>query len=43
MSSALAISHGSSRRYRGWVLPISAVALWWLASHMGWSQSGLLV
>lgn len=43
MSSALAISHGSSRRYRGWVLPISVVALWWLASHMGWSQSGLLV
>ena len=42
MSTALAINHGS-RRYRGWVVPITAVGVWWLASHMGWSQSGLLV
>jgi sulfonate transport system permease protein len=30
-------------RYRGWVLPVAAVALWWLATNQGWSQSGLLV
>lgn len=30
-------------RYRGWALPLAAIALWWLASAQGWSQSGLLV
>jgi sulfonate transport system permease protein len=33
----------STGRWRGWVLPGSALALWWLASHLGWSHSGLLV
>ena len=42
MSAVIAASPGS-RRYRGWVLPIAAIAIWWLASHQGWSQSGLLV
>jgi sulfonate transport system permease protein len=28
---------------RGWVLPALALAVWWLASNQGWSQSGLLV
>jgi sulfonate transport system permease protein len=32
-----------SHRYRGWVVPIVAVAVWWLASSQGWSSSGLLV
>ena len=31
------------RRYRGWVLPVTAAALWWLASNQGWDQSGLFV
>ena len=42
MSAVIAVSPGS-RRYRGWVLPIAAIAIWWLASHQGLSQSGLLV
>jgi sulfonate transport system permease protein len=42
--SALTVSRPpSSHRYRGWVVPIVAVALWWLASNQGWSNSGLLV
>ena len=32
-----------AHRYRGWVVPIVAVAVWWLASSQGWSSSGLLV
>jgi len=33
----------SGRRYRGWVLPIVIIAVWWVASSQGWSHSGLLV
>lgn len=29
--------------YRGWVLPMLALGVWWLASAQGWSPSGLLV
>jgi sulfonate transport system permease protein len=32
-----------ARRYRGWVVPILAITVWWLASSQGWSSSGLLV
>jgi sulfonate transport system permease protein len=32
-----------TRDYRGLVLPVVAVLLWWLAVQQGWSQSGLLV
>ncbi len=28
---------------RGWVLPVALVALWWLATRLGWSTSPLLV
>jgi sulfonate transport system permease protein len=28
---------------RGWVVPLAAVGLWWLASAQGWSDSPLLV
>jgi len=42
MSAVIAVNTGS-RRYRGWVVPIVAVAVWWLASNQGWSNSGLLV
>lgn len=42
MSTAIAVSTGS-HRYRGWVVPIVAIAVWWLASNQGWSNSGLLV
>jgi sulfonate transport system permease protein len=31
------------RRWRGLVLPLAAVALWWLASRLGWVNSALLV
>ncbi|WPO98112.1 ABC transporter permease [Pseudomonas sp. HR96] len=31
------------RAWRGWVLPLGLIALWWLASALGWSHSGLLV
>jgi sulfonate transport system permease protein len=41
--SSIAATHTASNRYRGWVLPIVAIAVWWLASNQGWSQSGLLV
>jgi len=37
------LSRQSAARWRGWVLPASALALWWLASRLGWSHSGLLV
>lgn len=42
MSAPIA-AHTGSRRYRGWVVPLAAIALWWLASNQGWSHSGLLV
>ncbi len=32
-----------ARDYRGWVLPVVAIFIWWLAVQQGWSQSGLLV
>lgn len=32
-----------TRDYRGLVLPVVAVLVWWLAVQQGWSQSGLLV
>jgi sulfonate transport system permease protein len=32
-----------NKRYRGWVLPIFGLAVWWLAANQGWSTSGLLV
>ena len=32
-----------TRDYRGLVLPVGAVLVWWLAVQQGWSQSGLLV
>jgi sulfonate transport system permease protein len=41
--SAPIAAHTGSRRYRGWVVPLAAIALWWLASNQGWSHSGLLV
>jgi len=42
--SALAWTYKvSNKRYRGWVLPILGVAVWWLAANQGWSTSGLLV
>lgn len=41
--SSIAATHTASNRYRCWVLPIVAIAVWWLASNQGWSQSGLLV
>jgi sulfonate transport system permease protein len=41
--SAIMSAGSRHRRYRGWVLPIAAIAVWWLASSQGWSQSGLLV
>lgn len=31
------------RAWRGWVLPLGLIALWWLATTFGWSHSGLLV
>ena len=31
------------RAWRGWVLPLGLIALWWLATTLGWSHSGLLV
>ncbi|WP_263260549.1 ABC transporter permease [Pseudomonas sp. RIT-PI-S] len=37
------MSPSAFSRRRGWVLPIAAVALWWLASAQGWSDSRLLV
>ncbi len=36
-------AHKSTSRYRGAVLPLAAVALWWWAADQGWSQSPLLV
>jgi len=42
MSTAIAVST-ATHRYRGWVVPIVAIAVWWLASNQGWSNSGLLV
>jgi sulfonate transport system permease protein len=42
MSAPIA-AHTGSRRYRGWVVPLAVIALWWLASNQGWSHSGLLV
>jgi sulfonate transport system permease protein len=41
--STLTSSAVPSTRRRGWVVPALAVALWWLASNQGWSDSGLLV
>ena len=41
--SAIMLVGSRHRRYRGWVLPIAAIAVWWLASSQGWSQSGLFV
>jgi len=42
--SSLAITHAPRQhRYRGWVLPVVGVAVWWLAANQGWSDSGLLV
>jgi sulfonate transport system permease protein len=41
--SAIMSAGSRNRGYRGWVLPIAAIAVWWLASSQGWSQSGLLV
>jgi sulfonate transport system permease protein len=41
--SSIAATHTRGHRYRGWVLPIVAIGVWWLASSQGWSQSGLLV
>ncbi|HXR02247.1 MAG TPA: ABC transporter permease [Pseudomonas sp.] len=42
--STLAGTHNAGRhRYRGWVVPIAAIAVWWLAASQGWSTSGLLV
>ena len=32
-----------TRDYRGLVVPVVAVLVWWLAVQQGWSQSGLLV
>lgn len=43
MTSLAATTVHRQHRYRGWVLPIMGVALWWLAAHQGWSDSGLLV
>ncbi|MDD1968997.1 ABC transporter permease [Pseudomonas putida] len=43
MSTLTSSAAPSTRRYRGWVLPVVAVAVWWLATNQGWSDSGLLV
>src|SRR5690606_13793041 len=32
-----------SGRWRGWVLPLAALALWWLSSHLQLVNSALLV
>lgn len=32
-----------SKAWRGWVLPLALVGLWWLAVRQGWSTSPLLV
>lgn len=37
------IELGPSRAWRAWVVPLTLVILWWSASNLGWSQSGLLV
>lgn len=42
MDKTLAVQ-GGRRGYRGWVLPLAALALWWLSSNLGWAQSGLFV
>jgi sulfonate transport system permease protein len=42
--SSLASTHAPrSTAYRGWVVPVVGVAVWWLAANQGWSDSGLLV
>ncbi len=43
MSTLTIPQAAQTHRYRGWVVPIVAVAAWWLASSQGWSSSGLLV
>ncbi|RAU44821.1 MULTISPECIES: ABC transporter permease [unclassified Pseudomonas] len=43
MTSATLIQVSRPHRYRGWVLPVVGVAVWWLAASQGWSDSGLLV
>lgn len=43
MSTLAAPRHVAKHRYRGWVVPVVAVAVWWLAANQGWSTSGLLV
>lgn len=43
LEGGAALPRQSAARWRGWVLPGIALAVWWLASHFGWSHSGLLV
>ena len=43
MSAFASTYKEGNKRYRGWVLPIFGLAVWWLAANQGWSTSGLLV
>ena len=43
MSSLAQAFPSNSGRQRGWVVPIAAIGLWWLACSQGWSDSPLLV
>jgi sulfonate transport system permease protein len=43
MSSLASTQAPRSTGYRGWVVPVLGVAVWWLAANQGWSDSGLLV
>jgi sulfonate transport system permease protein len=43
MSTLTSTQITRQRHYRGWVVPVVGVTLWWLAANQGWSDSGLLV
>lgn len=43
MSTLTVARSSQGPRYRGWVVPIVGVAVWWLAASQGFSDSGLLV
>lgn len=43
MNSLASTQAHRSTAYRGWVVPVVGVAVWWLAANQGWSDSGLLV
>jgi sulfonate transport system permease protein len=43
MNGQVRASSPGMARYRGCVVPLAAVGLWWLAASQGWSDSPLLV